>query len=312
MRSPKDTFGSSVPPFALMVPVSSSSGISNGSADESTGLEAFVDTQLPPVPTLTSWSEYTYIGEISSGPTGEPMEFEKTAFTVVDKDTGAMYHGSLPKRQDDISLEEATACLERVPSSWTYPFLPSGFTVATAADVGDEDVYVKTPKLSSYASIGPGDHIAKMVLQEAQNLEHVRRFPHRNVVEFLGCVVKGHRIHGFAMKRYPMTLFDCCDVESKHPANVEDFDKEECIRDIAAGVHHLHNLGLAHNDINPRNIAVDDEGRCVVIDLGGCRRFGECLDECGTEGFNEGFGDTSSVKNDEVGLSKVREWLKQQ
>jgi serine/threonine protein kinase len=49
------------------------------------------------------------------------------------------------------------------------------------------------------------------------------------------------------------------------------------MRDIRAGARHLHSLGLAHNDLNPTNIAVDGDDDPILLDFGSCRRFGEHL-----------------------------------
>eukprot|EP00959_Pyramimonas_sp_CCMP1952_P135378 2832615-Pyramimonas_sp.AAC.1 len=38
--------------------------------------------------------------------------------------------------------------------------------------------------------------------------------------------------------------------------------------EIAAGVAHLHSLGLLHRDLKPANILIDDDGTCKVTDLG--------------------------------------------
>ncbi len=37
---------------------------------------------------------------------------------------------------------------------------------------------------------------------------------------------------------------------------------------LAAGLDHLHDAGLVHRDITPRNIMVDQDGRLVILDFG--------------------------------------------
>lgn len=76
------------------------------------------------------------------------------------------------------------------------------------------------------------------------------------------------------------------------------------------GIRHLHSLGLVHNDINPRNIMVDDSDRAVIIDFDTCYHQGQKLGpKAGTWGwFMEGV-EYASVDNDFFGLSKLREYM---
>ena len=40
------------------------------------------------------------------------------------------------------------------------------------------------------------------------------------------------------------------------------------MRDIAAGIHHMHERGVMHRDIKPENILIGDDGRLCITDLG--------------------------------------------
>jgi hypothetical protein len=50
-----------------------------------------------------------------------------------------------------------------------------------------------------------------------------------------------------------------------------------CLDGILAGIHHLHSLGLVHNDITPSNIMFEGDGTPVLIDFDSCRKVGESL-----------------------------------
>ncbi|KAJ7186804.1 kinase-like domain-containing protein [Mycena filopes] len=42
------------------------------------------------------------------------------------------------------------------------------------------------------------------------------------------------------------------------------------VREIAAGLNHLHSLNLIHKDIKPNNILISSDGHCIIADYGGC------------------------------------------
>ena len=52
---------------------------------------------------------------------------------------------------------------------------------------------------------------------------------------------------------------------------------------LESAVAHLHQLELAHNDINPSNIMVRD-GLPVLIDFGSCAPYGGRLQSLGSPG----------------------------
>ncbi len=106
------------------------------------------------------------------------------------------------------------------------------------------------------------------------------------------------------MRRYPSTLF-----ARQANQDATPLDKAACFQGIVAGARHLHALGVAHNDINPYNVMLDGDNHPVIIDLGSCKHLGLELTEVGTPGWNEGFEDVSSTKNDEIGLGKIHKWL---
>ncbi|KAK0262699.1 hypothetical protein LTR35_017695 [Friedmanniomyces endolithicus] len=69
------------------------------------------------------------------------------------------------------------------------------------------------------------------------------------------------------------------------------------------------NLGLAHNDLNPMNIALDKYDRPVILDYGSCRPFGKFLLSGGTPGWIDEDYDTSAPHHDEIALQKIKSWL---
>ncbi|QRV90664.1 Serine/threonine-protein kinase [Ceratobasidium sp. AG-Ba] len=92
----------------------------------------------------------------------------------------------------------------------------------------------------------------------------------------------------------------------------ENLQYHAIMQDIRDGVEHLHSLGLVHNDINPTNIMVDENGRGVLVDYDSCRRDGEEI-PLGCKGGSIGWCpdiDMSERKNDLDCIDKVEEWLR--
>jgi serine/threonine protein kinase len=142
-------------------------------------------------------------------------------------------------------------------------------------------------------------------LEEARTLHLVQRKPHPKLVCFEGCLVNDGRIIGLLLKRYSTTLSDR--IETK---DSKALDRVSCFRGIADGLKPLHSLAIAHNDVDPENVMLDEEDRPVIFDLGSCKIFGERPTECGTPPWNDGVNeDYSRANNDQIGLRKVGEWL---
>lgn len=89
-------------------------------------------------------------------------------------------------------------------------------------------------------------------------------------------------------------------------------DVETCMSKITSAVSHIHTLGLAHNDLTPMNIMVDESDTPFIIDFGSCQPFGCELITAGTPGWiNEDFAH-SAQDHDDIALGKLRTWLKLQ
>lgn len=48
-------------------------------------------------------------------------------------------------------------------------------------------------------------------------------------------------------------------------------DRLALLSTVASGLDHLHMNGVVHRDLKPANVLVADDGRCVIVDLGGAR-----------------------------------------
>ncbi|KAK0887027.1 hypothetical protein LTS16_027040, partial [Friedmanniomyces endolithicus] len=89
-----------------------------------------------------------------------------------------------------------------------------------------------------------------------------------------------------------------------------DLDRFECqCRDA---IDYIHSLGLAHNDLNPSNIALDRNNDPVIIDWGSCKEFGELLLSAGTPGWIEDEFDVSRKEHDLYALDKIMAWMREE
>jgi len=127
--------------------------------------------------------------------------------------------------------------------------------------------------------------------------------PHPNIIRYHGCVLRRGRIVRIVLDRLPMTL------EQRLEEVMRPLDVETCMSKITSAVRHLHSLGLAHNDLTPMNIMVDEHDIPVIIDSGSCQRFGGELITAGTPGWIEEDFAHSSQCHDEFALGKLGAWL---
>ncbi|TFK27234.1 serine/threonine protein kinase [Coprinopsis marcescibilis] len=112
-------------------------------------------------------------------------------------------------------------------------------------------LYFKKPRLIGYDGT---TRLAQKLRQEISVLEELRKNSHPNLCEYFGCF--GDTNTGLIIGLPPLNF--------------------ELIRQgLAAGIKHLHALGLAHNDISPTNIMIDEYGNPIIIDFDNCCPFGQ-------------------------------------
>ncbi|KAI1103362.1 hypothetical protein F4804DRAFT_333334 [Jackrogersella minutella] len=89
-------------------------------------------------------------------------------------------------------------------------------------------------------------------------------------------------------------------------------DKEQIMSGLESAVRHLHSIGLAHNDVKPRNIMVDEKiGEPILIDFGSCHKIGDKMTSSrGTDGWlEEDDYLISKESRDITALDKMCAWL---
>jgi serine/threonine protein kinase len=144
--------------------------------------------------------------------------------------------------------------------------------------------------------------LSKQILDEAKICEIIRKHPHPNIAEYMGCIEENGSIRGLCFAKYTMDLVQR--VQTRR-----SLDTDIYLRGIENGIHHLHRLGMVHNDINPRNIMIDEDDKPIIIDFDSCRLEGEELGKPGTPGWAIEDARFAKQENDFYGLSVIKKYL---
>jgi serine/threonine protein kinase len=230
------------------------------------------------------------------------------------------YRNRWPKDglQNDLSkFDELIQLLRTIPKNQIYPEFPADeLTIFKPQQGGiDKAVYFKAPRLNHYRDDGNND-IAMRLLNEARVNEIILHNPHPNLGSYLGCVEEEGRLVRIAFKRYDKSLYDIVRVGVLEEFSIQQ--RRQWINGVEEGAKHLHKSGLAHNDISPSNIMIDDIGRAILIDHDSCAPLGSPLTKgglvTGWKGPLAGEGrhfKESSVECDNLAIQEIRKWLKE-
>ena len=258
-------------------------------------------------PTLTSWDQIRPLFHRFEHEDCDGNIVEKRAELWYHEEEGNIYHGHVPEPVRDVSLEQASACLRRIPSEHVYPLAPAGISVYVADTKNRfEAVHMKLPDVTPYYDeITSHTEVADRFLMQAKALECVREHPHRHVVEFKGCVVRKNRIVALAIRRYRAHLESLM----KRRDRYDRATKLALLTKVRSAVEHLHVLGLAHNNVTPYAVMIDDQNEPVLTAFDYCSTVGDDLMPRRWEDGREDFDHVSSLKNDEMGLERLEKWL---
>lgn len=120
--------------------------------------------------------------------------------------------------------------------------------------------------------------------KEIEICEVLRKHPHPNIATYYGCHANNGRASGLYFKRYEATLLEIVNPQRLNKrgflssSRIVEHSLERQLDILEEGLHHLHPLGLIHNDITPANVMREkDTGALVLVDFGSCRRVGESL-----------------------------------
>jgi serine/threonine protein kinase len=243
------------------------------------------------VPRVNSVQDLHPLCEVFHLVDSQPV-FSRSTFAFVTEDYH-VYFGEAAIRKKALTPQDIRGSLKYVPDEEVYPKAKPHITIIS--NPVDDNVYVKGPKLTNYDNMKGTGVLPKLLLQEAETLEILMRNPHPHIVRYHGCIVERGYIVGIVLDRHPTTL------QYGLQDGPQNFDAKSCIDDVASGVKHLHSLELAHNDLTPMNILLNNDGKPVIADLGSCQPFGKGLITAGTPGWIDEEFTTSEQKHDEIG-----------
>ena len=242
---------------------------------------------------ITSKRELTALCEVEDYETGAVL---RTTFTFVDAHHTAWSGQVSGIRKYDLTVEQVRQSLQQIPDGTVYQAITQDLTIIpddTAA------YYIKRPKFLCLDDAEEAKLLPKMLAEEANVLESLRSRPNRNLVRYHGCITARGRIVGLALEKYDIVL------QYRFEDDPRELDSLTCMRELRAGIEHLHSLDYAHNDLNPMNVAMDKGDAPVILDFGSCRKFGEALLSGGTPGWIDGGFGASAAQHDVSALRKM-------
>ncbi|KAJ8129876.1 hypothetical protein O1611_g3754 [Lasiodiplodia mahajangana] len=226
--------------------------------------------------------------------TGEDLVFHDTI--VILRQGSRHFFARQDGKARNINLDNLKS-IEEIPETFMYTPLPDGLT--QAPDPLPENVYIKRANMIHYY---PGMNGCDDIVEEAKVYEKLRLHPHKNIARYHGCLVENGMFYALCIEKYPATL-------SQRQDDLSTEDKKRIMRDIRSGVAHLHSLGLVHNDLNPSNIVLTDDGTAVIIDFDSCRPAGERIGVKGATPFWEVDSEYALPENDLQQVNQIERSL---
>jgi serine/threonine protein kinase len=197
-----------------------------------------------------------------------------------------LWFGQSSKNKRDLNLDDYREAMERVPDEDVYPEIPTDIKLTTLPeDKIDCPVYIKRPGINCYETMQGTPFVVKALLDETLIMEKIcKTQQHPNIIKYYGCRTARGRITSIILKKYEYTLSQYV----HQPGCFQLIDKPAFINALESALDYIHSLGLAHNDINPDNIMIAEDGKApILIDFGSCAPFGKPLQSLGTAGWYE-------------------------
>lgn len=218
---------------------------------------------------------------------------------------GILYSGKWSNRLDSPKTLDDLQEVKQIPTEDRGPEVNDTWSA----------VYIKTPSLLAYID----GNLDKQIAREVEICEILRKNPHPNIATYYGHKESRGRVLGLCFKRYTSTLLEVVNprrlgkvaflssARELVPENIETR-----LEGILAAIKHLHSLKIVHNDINPANVMLDEDGTLILIDFDSCRFIGESLRITGTKRthhWHNSAVEISLEKNDLDAFKDLQIWL---
>jgi serine/threonine protein kinase len=183
----------------------------------------------------------------------------------------AIYSSRIPEKDLDctdpstwVTSPTAGAPEEIIPADVYPEHKPEYTSFESPENANRPDVYYKSYRFGQL--LRPRINLVGMKTREIQTCEEIRKHPHPNIAEYLGVwnndmlsykwqgktiriPLDKERVIKLVFKKYDCNLEEAVD-------SGQDIDIAHCLRSIATGLEHLHDIGIVHSDIKPENAFV--------------------------------------------------------
>ncbi|KAJ5550361.1 hypothetical protein N7535_001702 [Penicillium sp. DV-2018c] len=218
---------------------------------------------------------------------------------------GILYSGKWTNRLNSPKTLDDLQELKEIPTEDRGPEVKTAWSA----------IYVKTPSLLAYID----GNLEKQIAREVETCEILRKNPHPNIATYYGYKDTRGRVSGLCFRRYTSTLLEAVNPQRlgkvaflSSARELVKANMKSGLEGILAAIKHLHSFGLVHNDINPANIMLDDDGTFILIDFDSCRSIGESLRDTETKRTRHWHNpavDISLEKNDLDAFRDLQIWL---
>ena len=106
-------------------------------------------------------------------------------------------------------------------------------------------------------------------------VEKIKTIQHPNIVKVFDTFAE-HNTYYYTMEYLPNGSLE--DLISK--GKISEQDAVKYIKGVASGLAKMHSMNMAHLDIKPANIMLNNEGEAVIIDFGSTKRYDSLGMEC--------------------------------
>ncbi|KAJ5374226.1 hypothetical protein N7517_006232 [Penicillium concentricum] len=224
---------------------------------------------------------------------------------VFVRQDGILYSGKWTNRLNSPKALDDLQELKQIPTEDRGPEAKTAWSA----------IYMKTPSLLAYTD----GNLEKQIAREIETCEFLRKNSHPNLATYYGYKDTHGRVSGLCFRQYTSTLLEAVNPQRlgkvaflSSPRELVKANMKSGLEGILAAIKHLHSFGLVHNDINPANIMLDDDGTFILIDFDSCRYIGESLRSTETKRtrhWHDPAVNISLEKNDLDAFKDLQIWL---